>query len=78
MSSQKVFQNYFKMPNFICNLISLQVNKYLAVLHLAFPSLEALREPQIQIKNISHSEILQRKVLWSLTYTELYSPTTRP
>lgn len=28
MSSQNVFQNYLKMPNFIWNLISLQVNEY--------------------------------------------------
>ena len=32
--------------------------------------LKALREPQNEIKNISHSEILHRRLVWPLTYIE--------
>lgn len=37
---------------------------------LLFVLLKALREPQNEIKNTSHSEILYRSLVWSLTYIE--------
>lgn len=70
-----LFKVFFKITS-KCQLLS-AISSHgksmkIPLLHLVF--LEVLREPQIQIKNTSYSEILQRKLFQSFTYIESYAP----
>ena len=61
----KITLKYKILPAITSHQKSMKIHVSLAPLLL-----KALREPQNEIKNISHSEILHRRLVWSLTYIE--------